>query len=53
MIGAAEFLASVEKDGQLKAIAEKVLQHKRISDEDGLALFEKGSLGFVGSLAIL
>ena len=51
MIGAAEFLASVEKDGQLKAIAEKVLQHKRISDEDGLALFEKDSLGFVGSLA--
>src|SRR5436190_1992885 len=38
-------------DIDLKNIAEKVKQQIRISDEDGLVLFEKGSLPFVGSLA--
>jgi aminodeoxyfutalosine synthase len=35
----------------LKAIAEKISQGTRISDEEGLLLFEKGSLSFLGSLA--
>ncbi len=35
----------------LKQIAEKVKAGQRITDEDCLLLFEKGSSGFVGSLA--
>ncbi|MCB0739714.1 MAG: radical SAM protein, partial [Chitinophagaceae bacterium] len=36
---------------ELKAIAQKVQEGKRITDEEGLFLFEHASLGFVGSLA--
>jgi aminodeoxyfutalosine synthase len=39
------------KDRTLKVIAEKVLEKERINDEDGLLLFEKGSLAFLGTLA--
>ncbi len=35
----------------LKAIAAKVENRERITDQDCLTLFEKGSVGFVGSLA--
>ena len=35
----------------LKAIAEKVRNGERITPEEGLVLFEQGSLGFLGSLA--
>lgn len=45
-----ELIAS-EKDTDLKAIGEKVLAEERISFDEGVMLFEKGSLGFVGSLA--
>ncbi len=38
-------------DPALKAIAEKVNAGQRITDEECLVLFEKGSLGFVGALA--
>ncbi len=38
-------------DTDLKKIAEKVKQQIRISDEEGILLFEKGSLPFVGVLA--
>lgn len=38
-------------DADLKKIAEKVKQQTRITDEEGIQLFEKGSLAFVGSLA--
>ena len=38
-------------DIALKSIAEKVKNKIRISKEEGQLLFEKGSLGFVGSLA--
>ncbi|MFN8252579.1 MAG: aminofutalosine synthase MqnE [Ferruginibacter sp.] len=38
-------------DTQLKNIAQKVKEAQRITDEECLALFEKGSLSFVGSLA--
>ncbi len=36
---------------ELASIAEKVSAGERITDEEGLLLFEKASLGFVGSLA--
>lgn len=36
---------------ELKTIAEKVKNQERITEEEGLLLFEKGSLGLVGSLA--
>jgi aminodeoxyfutalosine synthase len=38
-------------DTELKKIAEKVLHNERISDAEGMILFEKGELGFLGSLA--
>lgn len=38
-------------DGDLAGIAKKVNEGQRITDEECLALFERGSLGFVGSLA--
>lgn len=42
---------SVTTDVALKNIADKVLHNKRISFEDGVLLFEKASLAFVGALA--
>jgi aminodeoxyfutalosine synthase len=38
-------------DKELKAIADKVYSGERITDKEGLVLFEKASLPFVGSLA--
>lgn len=38
-------------DAALKAVAQKVLDNKRINEEEALLLFEKGSLPFVGALA--
>jgi len=38
-------------DFGLKSIAEKVKKNIRITNEEGLLLFEKGELSFVGSLA--
>lgn len=38
-------------DASLQTIADKVYKGERISDDECLTLFEKGSLGFVGSLA--
>lgn len=35
----------------LKHIAEKVLNHKRITFDEGVLLFEKGELGYLGVLA--
>lgn len=43
--------ANTITDPALKAIAEKVNAGQRITDEECLVLFEKGSLGFVGALA--
>lgn len=39
------------EDTDLKNIAQKVYDNQRITDAEALLLFEKGSLGFVGSLA--
>ncbi|HLF46915.1 MAG TPA: radical SAM protein, partial [Chitinophagaceae bacterium] len=43
--------AVVKLPSALNKIREKVLAGERISDEEGLILFEKGSLPFLGSLA--
>jgi aminodeoxyfutalosine synthase len=44
-------LISATKDAGLKAIAEKIKNQQRITKEEGILLFEKGSLSFVGTLA--
>lgn len=44
-------LINFTTDKDLKQIAEKVKQQQRITDEEGVLLFEKGSLSFVGALA--
>lgn len=36
---------------ELRAIAQKVFEGKRITEEEGLFLFEKGELGYLGALA--
>jgi aminodeoxyfutalosine synthase len=38
-------------DAGLKKIGEKVLAQQRLTPEDGLLLFEKGEMGFLGALA--
>ncbi|OQP52471.1 aminofutalosine synthase MqnE [Niastella populi] len=42
---------AAEKDPALRVIGEKIVNKQRISPEDGLLLFEKGGLPFVGALA--
>lgn len=39
------------QDAQLKAIGEKVIAGQRLSFEDGVTLFEKGTLPYLGALA--
>ena len=39
------------QDAQLKAIGEKVIAGERLSFDDGVALFEKGTLAYLGALA--
>lgn len=51
MSASIDILLTNTTDTGLKTIAEKVKAHTRITDEDCLALFEKGSLAFVGALA--
>lgn len=46
-----EILIEETKDKDLQQIAKKVLAEERITDEECLTLFEKGSLPFVGALA--
>jgi aminodeoxyfutalosine synthase len=46
-----EVLNNNRLDTALLAIAEKVKNQQRLTDEEGVLLFEKGELGFVGSLA--
>ena len=46
-----QLLFSSSIDQELVAIAEKVKHHQRITDEEGLLLFEKGELPFLGALA--
>jgi len=46
-----DILIDATVDKGLISIAEKVKNNERITDEEGLLLFEKGSLPFVGALA--
>jgi aminodeoxyfutalosine synthase len=51
MIQSIDTLINYTADATLKNIAEKVKLKQRITDEEGLYLFEKASLSFVGFLA--
>lgn len=44
-------IIDITKDAELKSIAEKIGSKTRLSFEDGILLFEKGSLPFLGALA--
>jgi aminodeoxyfutalosine synthase len=44
-------IVAATTDTQLKAIGEKILRKERISFQDGIVLFEKGSLSWLGALA--
>jgi aminodeoxyfutalosine synthase len=46
-----QVLVEAQEDLTLKAIGQKILQNERISFEDGVVLFEKSSLPYVGALA--
>ena len=51
MSSSIDFLIDNTPDSSLKNIAQKVKAGTRITDEEGITLFEKGSLAFVGTLA--
>ncbi len=44
-------LVAAEQDPDLRRIGEKIISKSRIDPSEGLLLFERASLGFVGSLA--
>lgn len=46
-----EQVIASEADKALQTIGEKIISGQRISEQDGLLLFERGSLSFVGALA--
>lgn len=46
-----EVFKHLPSDSQLQTIANKVINKQRLTDEEGVLLFEKGELGFVGALA--
>jgi aminodeoxyfutalosine synthase len=46
-----EQIISAEKNRNLQSIGEKILCKERISEQEGLLLFEKASLPYVGALA--
>ena len=45
------YMATISDNPSLQLIADKVLNNKRISLDDGLLLYEKGEVGFLGVLA--
>ena len=51
MFDRGSLIAADSASKELRQIAKKILNQERISDEEALNLFEKGSLSFVGSLA--
>jgi aminodeoxyfutalosine synthase len=51
MSNSIDTIINYTSDKQLKSVAEKVKNSQRITDDEGLLLFEKGSLAFVGTLA--
>ena len=46
-------LQDARLDKELKIIGEKVISSERLTPEEGILLFEKGELGFLGALANL
>ncbi len=50
-IASIETLVSENSNEDLRQIGEKVLNKKRLSFDEGVILFEKGSLSYVGALA--
>lgn len=46
-----EVLVSQHPDNELKRIGEKILKKERITPEEGILLFERGELSYLGSLA--
>src|SRR4249920_1863019 len=46
-----EEIVREEKDKSLQRVGEKIISRERLNEEDGLLLFEKGSLSFSGALA--
>ena len=46
-----EILQQSNLDIRLQTIAEKIQNNERLSEEEGVLLFEKGELSFVGALA--
>lgn len=48
---AVKVLVDAEKNQQLQSIGNKILNQERISFDEGVALFEKASLSYVGALA--
>jgi aminodeoxyfutalosine synthase len=51
MNNAVEVLVEQEKDAELKLIGEKILSNQRLEFDEGVMLFEKASLPYVGALA--
>lgn len=49
--GLQTLLTAPSLDGNLRRIADKVLQQERLTQEDGITLFEKGDIGLLGALA--
>src|SRR5882724_735918 len=48
---ATENIVANQKDQELRNIGEKIIDQKRLTENEGLILFEKGDLPFVGALA--
>lgn len=48
---AAEIIRQTSLDKDLKNIAEKVINKERLTPEEGVLLFEKGEVGYLGTLA--
>lgn len=46
-----QVIIAAESDNQLQIIGNKIIQNKRISFDEGVYLFEKASLPYVGALA--
>ena len=46
-----EEIVREENDKSLQRVGEKIINKERLNEEDGLLLFEKGSLSFSGALA--
>src|SRR5688500_55472 len=49
--GLLTILSAPALDKDLKRIADKVLKQERLTQEDGVTLFERGDIGYLGALA--